>query len=521
MPLTSSGYSFRASNTDSINGIAAGGDLTGTYPNPMIANNAVTTAKIADQAVTQAKLAPGVSLPPGGSAGGDLTGTYPSPSIATGAVNTTKLADNAVSTAKIADQAVTQAKLATDAVDNTKIKDGEVKTNDLANASVTYAKISPAGGNNNQVLKIVSGSVQWAPDYAGGLTLPYSGSAASGIVAFDVTLSSSGTHGYLASTAAGAYGSNGHGNSGYLGGTYGAYGVHSNGNYGYLGGADAAAYGTYILGNYGLLGSSQYGAYGKYNNGNEGALAGADFGAYGKFYNGNYGLLGTAAHGVYGYSSNGTGVYGASASASGYGVRGYSSSGFAGYFEGNVNVTGNFTVGGTKHFKIDHPLDPANKYLVHFCVESDEVLNIYNGNVVLDANGEAWVELPAYFEALNKDFRYQLTAIGAPGPNLYIAQKISGNRFKIAGGTPGMEVSWQVTGIRNDPYLKAHPAQVEVEKTGKERGKYIHPKEYGVSETLGIDYEEHQKMEAEQAKMQAEQERMKAEQERMQKEVKK
>jgi hypothetical protein len=77
-----------------------------------------------------------------------------------------------------------------------------------------------------------------------------------------------------------------------------------------------------------------------------------------------------------------------------------------------------------------------------------------------------------------------------------------------------MEVSWQVTGIRNDPYLKAHPAQVEVEKTGKEQGKYIHPKEYGVSEVLGINYEEHQKMEAEQA-------RMKAEQERIQKEVKK
>ena len=77
MPLTSSGYSFRAANADSINGITAGGDLTGAYPNPNIKNNAVTTSKIADQAVTQAKLAPGVSHPPGGSAGGALTGTYP------------------------------------------------------------------------------------------------------------------------------------------------------------------------------------------------------------------------------------------------------------------------------------------------------------------------------------------------------------------------------------------------------------------------------------------------------------
>jgi hypothetical protein len=225
---------------------------------------------------------------------------------------------------------------------------------------------------------------------------------------------------------------------------------------------------------------------------------------------------GSTGDGVYGESAGGgntAGVHGRGTGPNSTGVWGQGPGGqgpnVAGYFSGNLYVTG------TKSFKIDHPLDPANKYLVHFCVESDEVLNTYSGNVVLDANGEAWVELPAYFEALNKDFRYQLTAIGAPGPNLYIAQKIWGNRFKIAGGTPGMEVSWQVTGIRNDPYLKAHPAQVEVEKTGKERGKYIHPKEYGVSETLGIEYEAHQKMGAELAKMKAEQERMQAEQEKM------
>jgi hypothetical protein len=220
--------------------------------------------------------------------------------------------------------------------------------------------------------------------------------------------------------------------------------------------------------------------------------------------------------GVYGSSGGGpntAGVHGRGTGPNSTGVWGQGPGGqgpnVAGYFSGNLYVTG------TKSFKIDHPLDPANKYLVHFCVESDEVLNTYSGNVVLDANGEAWVELPAYFEALNKDFRYQLTAIGAPGPNLYIAQKIWGNRFKIAGGTPGMEVSWQVTGIRNDPYLKAHPAQVEVEKTGKERGKYIHPKEYGVSETLGIEYEAYQKMEAKLAQMKAEDERIQAEQEKM------
>ena len=57
--------------------------------------------------------------------------------------------------------------------------------------------------------------------------------------------------------------------------------------------------------------------------------------------------------------------------------------------------------------------------------------NIYDGVATLDAKGERWVELPGWFEALNKDFRYQLTPIGAPGPNLYIASKIEDNRFRI------------------------------------------------------------------------------------------
>ena len=40
------------------------------------------------------------------------------------------------------------------------------------------------------------------------------------------------------------------------------------------------------------------------------------------------------------------------------------------------------------------------------------MMNIYNGNVITDANGEAVVALPEWFEALNRDFRYQLTVIG-------------------------------------------------------------------------------------------------------------
>ncbi len=183
-----------------------------------------------------------------------------------------------------------------------------------------------------------------------------------------------------------------------------------------------------------------------------------------------------------------------------YGVWGVSSSGYAGYFSGKVHVTGNLTKSGGS-FKIDHPLDPANKYLSHSFVESPDMMNIYNGNVTLDANGEAVVALPDWFGALNKDFRYQLTAIGAPGPNLHIAEEISGNRFLIAGGAPSMKVSWQVTGIRQDAFANMHRILVEEEKSPEEQGKYLHPKEHGVPEILGLEYEKSINMNQEKQKM--------------------
>jgi hypothetical protein len=200
--------------------------------------------------------------------------------------------------------------------------------------------------------------------------------------------------------------------------------------------------------------------------------------------------------GVHGFSASGDGVTGSSSggdgvfgiTTSGVGVRGRSTSGYAGYFEGNVNVTGNLSKGGGS-FKIDHPLDPENKYLYHSFVESPDMMNVYNGNVTLDARGEATVQLPDWFGALNKEYRYQLTAVGAPGPNLYISKKVENNRFSIAGGTAGTEVSWQVTGIRQDPYANAHRIPEEERKPADEQGKYLHPTEWGQPESMGIDYE--------------------------------
>lgn len=132
---------------------------------------------------------------------------------------------------------------------------------------------------------------------------------------------------------------------------------------------------------------------------------------------------------------------------------------------------------------IDHPLDPANKLLFHSFVESPDMKNLYDGVATLDANGEAVVQLPTYFGAVNKDFRYQLTPIGGPMPNLYIASKVdNNNQFKISGGTLNAEVSWTVTGTRQDPWANANRPTVEQSKAEKQ-GTYIHPELYGQPES--------------------------------------
>ena len=186
------------------------------------------------------------------------------------------------------------------------------------------------------------------------------------------------------------------------------------------------------------------------------------------------GFIGSVAIEAINATTDGTGIY-----ASGNGA------GYAGQFNGNVSVTGTLSKGAGS-FKIDHPLDPEHKYLLHSFVESPDMMNVYNGNAILDDQGGAVIALPDWFQALNRDFRYQLTAVGAPGPNLYVAEKIAGNQFRIAGGTPGGEVSWQVTGIRQDPFANANRIPVELAKAPNEAGKYLHPKAYNKSEAMGI-----------------------------------
>ena len=113
------------------------------------------------------------------------------------------------------------------------------------------------------------------------------------------------------------------------------------------------------------------------------------------------------------------------------------------------------------------------------------MMNIYNGNVVTDENGEATVTLPEYFEALNRDYRYQLTVIGTFAQAI-VADEVKGNRFVIRTTAPNVKVSWQVTGIRQDAYAKKNRIKVEVEKPGRERGYYLHPEAFNRPEERGV-----------------------------------
>ncbi len=150
---------------------------------------------------------------------------------------------------------------------------------------------------------------------------------------------------------------------------------------------------------------------------------------------------------------------------------------YAGNFNGDVTIEGNLSKSGGS-FKIDHPLDPANKYLYHSFVESPDMKNIYDGNITTDSSGLATVTLPEWFETLNRDFRYQLTVIGQFAQAI-VAKKVENNEFEIKTSLPNVEVSWQITGIRQDAWANAHRIPVEENKDAHQRGYYLHPDLYG------------------------------------------
>lgn len=194
---------------------------------------------------------------------------------------------------------------------------------------------------------------------------------------------------------------------------------------------------------------------------------------------------------------------GSNSLSSGDGVFGLTGSGFAGNFSGSINVS-NQIFAAVKDFRIDHPLDPANKYLTHSSVESSEMMNIYTGNVTTDTQGEATVHLADWFEVLNTDFRYQLTVIGQFAQAI-VGHKIANHQFTIRTNVPNVEVSWQVTGVRQDRFAKAHPLVVEQEKEARVRGFYIHPELYGAPAEKQIEWARHPQIMKRSAEMRAKQ----------------
>ncbi len=190
-------------------------------------------------------------------------------------------------------------------------------------------------------------------------------------------------------------------------------------------------------------------------------------------------------------ADDGYGVLALASSSDGYAIQAIASGGAQALyasgdsgFNGSIVVNGNLAVDGTLSksggsFRIDHPLEPSERYLSHSFVESPDMMNIYNGTVVLDSAGSATVTMPAWFEPLNRDFRYQLTALDSPAPNLHISRRLSSAAFTIAGGSAGQEVSWQVTGIRQDVWANANRIPVESDKPANLRNTFIHPELFG------------------------------------------
>jgi hypothetical protein len=84
------------------------------------------------------------------------------------------------------------------------------------------------------------------------------------------------------------------------------------------------------------------------------------------------------------------------------------------------------------------------------------------------------VTLPDWFQALNSDFRYQLTTIGQPA-HAWVAAEVNQNSFAIRTDKPNVKVSWQVTGIRQDAWANAHRIPVEADKAKADQGHYLHP----------------------------------------------
>jgi len=341
--------------------------------------------------------------------------------------------------------------------------------------------------------------------------------------------------GYFESASGGGSAVRGHNTSSSTQGN-GVYGFSTGGlgvaGAGAAGGVQGVGTGTSAYGVWGFASAATgttWGVYGQCNSTEGKAVYGKSAATTGINYGGYFANASTEGYGAYAVATAATGVttglYGQSSSTSGKGVYGRTTTGtgttYGGYFLSNssagrgvfgwanaalgttygvygrtssglgafgVYSLGNSGASGTKSFRIDHPSDPENKYLLHYSAESPMPQNFYVGNVVTDAKGFAWVELPDYFQQINTNFKYQLTVVGKSFAQAVVWEKIKGNRFQIRTNQPNIEVSWEVKADRNDEYVRRSRPRDVMEKDEQERGTYQHPELFGMPAERGLDY---------------------------------
>ena len=496
--LTPSGNDITISSTatgvGTITGLTAGSGLTGggTSGNVIlsVADNGITAVMLQDNSITSVKITDG-TIVNNDIANGTITdqklnftpGTGTVTNIATGS-GLTGGPVTTTGTISIATGGVTSAMIQDATITGTDIANGTITGTDIANNTIGAEKLNfTASGIGG------SGTTNYLSKFTAATTL--GNSIVYQNVSDNIGISTTNPLSKL------SVGGDGKTNAAIYGQTnvrdgYGIYGFAKNNNYlsmhcgGYFE-ADAVEFGTGVKGK-----TNSYGGEGVYG---AGIGCGGHFSAGGTSQNLTY-------YGVYASAySSGAGIgYGGYFKANGYGA--YCEApltGWAGWFEGNAKVTNNLYVTGNIYkasstFKIDHPLDPTNKNLYHFAVESPNMMNIYNGNAITNNNGDATIELPEWFQALNKDFRYQLTVVGEFAQAI-ISQKINNNQFSIKTDKPNIEVSWQVTGIRQDAFANTNRIPVEELKRPEERGKYLYPQAFGMPETMGVDYDERHEQE--------------------------